>query len=158
MSGAHTDGDVIVFFRKSDVVSAGDVFATDGYPQINVDEGANVNRAISALNRIIDIAVAEFRQQGGTMIIPGHGRLYDETDVVEYRDMLSIVRDRVQMLLKEGKTLEQIKMARPALDYDALYDTMSAGSWTSDMFENAIYRSLTSGSNATAGAKTSGAK
>jgi glyoxylase-like metal-dependent hydrolase (beta-lactamase superfamily II) len=142
VSGGHTDGDVIVFFRGSDVVSAGDVVLTTGYPIINAEHGASVDGAIAALNEIIDIAVAKFRQQGGTLIVPGHGRLYDETDVVEYRDMLVIIRDRVQEAIKKGKTLAQIKAESPTIDYDGVFGANS-GFWTTDMFIDGVYRSLT---------------
>jgi glyoxylase-like metal-dependent hydrolase (beta-lactamase superfamily II) len=142
VSGGHTDGDTIVFFRGSDVVSAGDVVLTTGYPIINAEQGAAVDGAIAALNQIIDIAVAKFRQQGGTMVIPGHGRLYDETDVVEYRDMLVMVRDRIQDAVKKGRTLEQIKADRPTIDFDGVFGA-SSGFWTTDMFIEAVYRSVT---------------
>lgn len=141
IASAHTDGDALVFFRKSDVVSAGDAFVTYSYPRFARDDGATVAGTIAALNRIIDVAVSEFRQQGGTLIIPGHGRLYDETDVVEYRDMISIIRDRVQDSIKKGKTLEQIKAEHPTLDYDGVYGSAS-GPWTTEMFVTAVYEDL----------------
>ena len=141
VGSAHTDGDAIVFFRKSDVVSSGDAFTTTGYPRIKAEDGATVAGTITALNRIIDIAVAEFRQQGGTVVVPGHGRLYDETDVVEYRDMLSIVRDRVENSVKQGKSLEAIRADRPTIEYDGVYGS-DTGSWTTDMFVAAVYHSL----------------
>jgi cyclase len=140
VAAAHTDGDTLVFFRKSDVVSVGDIFGTYGYPRIDKKDGGTVDGTLNALNRIIDIAVAEFRQQGGTIVIPGHGRLCDETDVVEYRDMLSIVRDRVRESVKAGKTLDQVKAERPTLDYDGLLGA-DAGDWTTDMFLTALYES-----------------
>jgi glyoxylase-like metal-dependent hydrolase (beta-lactamase superfamily II) len=138
---AHTDGDVVVFFRGSDVVSAGDILLTTSYPILNLEEGSSIQGAIDALNRIIDITIAEFRQQGGTMVVPGHGRLYDEADVVEYRDMLSILRDRIQDSIQKGKTLEQVKAERPTLEYDGVFGA-TTGFWTPDMFIDAAYRSL----------------
>jgi glyoxylase-like metal-dependent hydrolase (beta-lactamase superfamily II) len=107
---ATGDGDSIVFFRKSDVVVAGDVFSTTSYPVFNRAQGGSVNGVIAALNRIIRITVPTHNQEGGTMVVPGHGRLSDEMDVVEYRNMLTIVRDRIQALLAEGRTLEQVKV------------------------------------------------
>ena len=110
-----------MFFRRSDVIATGDLFITTGYPFIDVANGGNVNGIIDALNRILDITVPSNVEEGGTMIIPGHGRLCDEQDVVEYRDMVTIVRDRIQDDREAGMTLEQVKAARPTLDYDARY-------------------------------------
>jgi glyoxylase-like metal-dependent hydrolase (beta-lactamase superfamily II) len=138
---AHTDGDSIVFFRGSDVVSAGGVIATTRFPSFDPEQGGSVNGSIAALNRILDITVAETRGQGGTIVIPGHGRLYDETDVAEYRDMLTIVRDRVQSGIDAGESLREIMQARPALDYSGIYDA-AGGPWTTDFFIEAIYRDL----------------
>ena len=133
---AHTDGDSIVFFRRSDVISAGDLFTPDRYPGIDLARGGSVNGIISALNRIIQIAIPEDKQEGGTYIIPGHGRLCEEADVVEYRDMVTIVRDRVQDGIKKGRTLEQIKASKPTLDYDTRYGQ-------GDTFIENVYKSLT---------------
>ena len=136
----HTDGDTIVYFRRSDVISAGDLFVTTSYPVIDVAQGGSVQGIIDGLNRILDIAIPENSGEGGTMIVPGQGRLSDESDVVEYRNMVVIVRDRIQDLVKKGMTLEQVKAARPTLDYDFRYGTNR--SWTSDMFIEAIYNEL----------------
>lgn len=138
---AHTDGDTIVFFRKSDVIAAGDVFVTTGYPFIDAARGGHINGIIDALNRIIRLTVPRDKQEGGTMVIPGHGRLTDEADVVEYRDMLTIIRDRIQEMVEKGMTLEQVRAARPTRDYDARYGATS-GFWTTDMFIEAAYRGL----------------
>jgi glyoxylase-like metal-dependent hydrolase (beta-lactamase superfamily II) len=138
---AHTDGDSIVFFRRSDVLSAGDLFLTTTYPVIDVEKGGNIHGVIAALNDILDLAIPKEKQEGGTYVIPGHGRLCDEADVLEYRDMLTIIRDRVQDLIKKGSTLEQVRAARPTLDYDGRYGSTS-GSWTTDTFIEAVYRSL----------------
>ena len=138
---AHTDGDSVVFFRGSDVVSAGDLILTRNFPLFNLTEGGTVNGSIAALNRIIDITVAETRGQGGTTVIPGHGRLYDEADVVEYRDMLSILRDRIQNSIDSGATLRQLKAERPTLDYDGVFGA-STGFWTTDMFIEAAHENL----------------
>jgi cyclase len=138
---AHTDGDSIVFFRRSDVISAGDIFTPGNYPIIDLARGGNVQGVLAGLNRIIDLTVPADKQEGGTYVIPGHGRLCDEADVVEYRDMLTIIRDRVQDLVKKGMTLDQVKAARPTRDYDPLYGATS-GFWTTDMFVEAVYKSL----------------
>jgi glyoxylase-like metal-dependent hydrolase (beta-lactamase superfamily II) len=137
---AHTDGDTIVYFRKSDVISAGDLYVTTSYPVIDTAHGGTVQGVIEGLNRILDIAIPENSGEGGTMIIPGQGRLSDESDVVEYRNMVVMIRDRIQDLVKKGMTLAQVKAARPTLDYDFRYGTNRA--WTTDMFIEAVYNEL----------------
>jgi cyclase len=138
---AHSDGDSLVYFRASDVVSAGDVFSTVHYPVIDLMRGGSVQGVLDALNEIIDIAIPRFNQQGGTRIIPGHGRLCNESDVVEYRDMVTIVRDRIQLMRSKRMTLDQVKAARPTMDYDGVYGA-TAGSWTTEMFIEAVYRTV----------------
>jgi glyoxylase-like metal-dependent hydrolase (beta-lactamase superfamily II) len=138
---AHTDGDSIVFFRRSDVVSAGDIFVTTGYPVIDLQRGGSIQGIIDGLNRILDLTIAKQEVEGGTYVIPGHGRICDQFDVLEYRDMVTIIRDRVQDMIKKNKTLAEIKAARPTEDYDARYGT-SAGSWTTDTFVETVYKSL----------------
>lgn len=140
MPRAHTDGDSIVFFRRSDVVSVGDIFTPDQWPAIDLARGGSVEGTLDALNYILTLTVPERYQDGGTLVVPGHGRISNEADVVEYRNMLTIVRDRVQDLLKKGMTLEQVKAARPARDYETEY--AEPGLWTKDMFVEAVYRSL----------------
>ena len=137
---AHTDGDAIVFFRRSDVIAAGDVFTPDRYPVIDLNEGGSINGLIAGLNLLIELAVPEFNEEGGTIIIPGHGRVCDESDVGDYRDMVTIVRDRIQDLVAKKMTLEQVKAARPTFDYDGVY---ASPTYTGDMFVEAVYRSLT---------------
>ena len=140
---AQTDGDSIVFFRRSDVIATGDLFTTTMYPFIDGAKGGSINGVIAALNRIIDIAIPDHKvQEGGTMIIPGHGRLCDEQDVIEYRDMVTIIRDRIQYMIGKGKTLDQIKAAKPTLDFDPRYGS-ATGAWTTTMFIEQIYRDLT---------------
>ena len=138
---AHTDGDVLVFFRKSDVVSTGDVFVTTSYPVIDTARGGSIGGIVSALNNVIDLTVPERNQMGGTRVVPGHGRICNEADVVEYRDMVTIIRDRVQAMVKKGMTLAQIKAAKPSLEYDGLYGA-TTGAWTTDMFLDAVYRGV----------------
>jgi glyoxylase-like metal-dependent hydrolase (beta-lactamase superfamily II) len=138
---AHTDGDTMVFFRRSDVISAGDIFMTNSYPIVDLKTGGNIQGVIAGLNRIIELSVPADKQEGGTYVIPGHGRLCDQADVVEYRDMTTIIRDRVQDMIKKGMTLEQVKAAKPTRDYDPLYGT-DKGFWTTDMFVEAVYKSL----------------
>ena len=138
---AHTDGDSLVFFRRSDVVSTGDIFTPGNYPVIDLDRGGSFNGLIASLNRIIDLTVPADKQEGGTYVIPGHGRLCDEADVVEYRDMATIIRDRLQDMIKKGMTLEQVKAAKPTRDYDPLYGS-TTGFWTTEKFVEAAYKSL----------------
>jgi cyclase len=138
---AHTDGDSIVYFRGSDVIVAGDIFRMDSYPVIDIERGGNIQGVIDGLNRILDLSIAEFRTEGGTMVIPGHGRLTDSADVAYYRDMVTIIRDRIQDMIKKGMTLQQIKAAKPTIDYDPRYGS-TTGSYTTDMFIEAVYQSL----------------
>jgi cyclase len=138
---AHTDGDLLVFFRKSDVISAGDVYVNTGYPFIDAANGGTINGIIGGLNRILAITVPRDKQEGGTMVIPGHGRIADEADVVEYRDMVTIIRDRVDDMIKKGMTFEQVRAAGPTSDYDGRYGATS-GFWTTDQFVKAVYDTL----------------
>jgi len=138
---AHTDGDTYVLFRKSDVVSTGDLFTMTSYPVIKADEGGSITGTIEALNQIIELLEPEENEEGGTYVIPGHGRICDRNDVVNYRDMATIVRGRIQALIKKGMTLDQVKAAQPTLDYDGLYGSTS-GPWTTDMFVTAVYQEL----------------
>jgi cyclase len=139
---AHSDGDTIVQFRGSDVISAGDVLSTVTYPVFEIAQGGSINGIIAGLNSLLDLAIAEYQTEGGTLIIPGHGRVCDSADLATYRDMVTILRDRIQDMVKRGMTLDQVKAARPTRDYDPRYDV--AG-WTKDQFVEAVYRSLSSG-------------
>jgi len=139
-TGAHTDGDAVVFFRRSDVLVAGDVVDTNRFPVIDVARGGTINGEIAALNRLVDIAIPSVpivSRDAGTLIISGHGRICDQYDVAEYRDMVTIVRDRVRDLKKSGMTLAQVKAASPARGYTRRY-----GSESADKFVEAVYRSL----------------
>jgi glyoxylase-like metal-dependent hydrolase (beta-lactamase superfamily II) len=138
---AHTDGDFIVYFRKSDVIVAGDIYVNTTYPIIDVAHGGGINGLLDGLNDIIDIAVPADKQEGGTLIIPGHGRLADEADVVEFRDMNTIIRDRIQDMKARGKTLDEVRAAKPTFDYDGRYGA-TAGFWTTDKFVDAVYNTL----------------
>jgi glyoxylase-like metal-dependent hydrolase (beta-lactamase superfamily II) len=138
---AHTDGDSVVFFRKSDVVATGDLFTTVMYPFIDVASGGTINGYIKALNAIMDITVPSNVNEGGTMVVPGHGRLSDEQDVIEYRDMATIVRDRIREYVKRGMTLEQVRAKKPTLDFDPRYGS-DTGFWTTAMFVETIYKEM----------------
>ena len=128
-----------MLFRRSDVISAGDVFSTVTYPRIEPRAGGTINGTIRALNHIIDLAVPREKQEGGTFIIPGHGRIADEADVVEYRDMIVIIRDRVQDLMNKGQSFDQIKAAKVSFDYDRRY---SKPEWTGEQFVESIHATL----------------
>ena len=141
---AHTDGDSIVLFRASDVVSTGDIFTPGAYPFIDLEHGGSIQGEIDALNHILELTVPGHTQEAGTYVIPGHGRLCDEADVVEYRDMVVIVRDRVRDMVQKGMTLEQVKAARPSRDYDPAYTSADSAA-TADRFVESIYRSLVAG-------------
>jgi glyoxylase-like metal-dependent hydrolase (beta-lactamase superfamily II) len=142
----HTDGDILVFFRRSDVVASGDLFQTTTYPMIDTARGGTVQGVIDALNRLLDITIPKDKAEGGTYVVPGHGRLADEADVVEYRDMLTIVRDRIQDLIAKGKSLAEVKSAGPTRDYDGRYGA-ATGAWTTDQFIETVYRELSRKAN-----------
>jgi glyoxylase-like metal-dependent hydrolase (beta-lactamase superfamily II) len=144
---AHTDGDVVVFFRRSDVVVAGDILDLTRFPVIDVARGGSIEGEIAALNRLVDLAIPSVpivSREAGTIVIPGHGRLGDQLDVVEYRDMVTIIRDRVRDLRNAGMTLEQITSASPARGYTRRYGSDS-GPWTTNAFIEAIYKTLPHG-------------
>jgi len=137
---AHTDGDSLVYFRGSDVLAVGDVINMTSFPVIDIARGGTVDGLIETLNWILDVCVVEHMMEGGTIVVPGHGRLIDTADAAYYRDMVTIMRDRVRELRKRGMTLEQIKAARPTRDYDGRYGKNPQ--WTPAMFVEAIYRTL----------------
>jgi len=138
---ANTDGDSFVFFRHSEVIAAGNLFSTISYPLVDTTNGGTIQGVIDGLNEILDLSVAEYRSQGGTWIVPGRGRLSDTADVASYRNMLVMIRDRIRDLKKQGKTLEQVKAARPTLDFDGRYGA-TTGPWTTNMFIEAVYKTL----------------
>jgi len=138
---AHTDGDVFVFFRRSDVVAAGDVFSTSGWPIIDLSAGGSYQGTIDALSSLVDLMIPVYGQDGGTLVIPGHGRLSGLGDVLDYREMVIVVGDRLRSMIDAGMTLEQVKAAEPAKDYEPVYGT-STSFWTTDQFIEAAYESL----------------
>ena len=157
LPAAHTDGDTVVFFRKSDVIVAGNIIDTDRFPVIDLAKGGSLKGEIDALNRLIEMAIppgpfiglpngpnASANLQGGTDVLPGHGRIYRQLDVVDYRDMVVIVSDIVQDMVKKNMTLDQVKAARPARAFETLYGATS-GPWTTNDFVEAVYKSLTAG-------------
>ena len=139
---AHTDGDTVVQFRESEVLVAGDILNMTGYPVIDVEKGGTINGLVSALNWLLDMAVVEHMMEGGTIIVPGHGRLTDSADLAYYRDMVTIMRDRVSAAVKKGLTLPQIKAAKLTKDYDGRFGRSTT--YTPDMFIEAIHKTLNS--------------
>jgi cyclase len=138
---AHSDADSIVYFRYSDVIAAGEIYNTVSYPIIDVAHGGTIQGVLDGLSHVLDLGYAEFRSQGGTVILPGRGRLSDIGDVANYRNMVYIVRDRIRDLKQKGRTLEQVKAAKPTMDYDGRWGA-TTGPWTTDMFIDAVYRTL----------------
>src|SRR6185436_11850143 len=121
-AGAVDDSETMVMFRRSDVIATGDSFDMSAFPRIDRANGGTVQGTIEALNLLLDLTVpSKSLQEGGTYLIPGHGRISDEHDLVVYRDMVVIVRDRVRTLLAKKMSLDQVKAARPALDYEGRY-------------------------------------
>jgi glyoxylase-like metal-dependent hydrolase (beta-lactamase superfamily II) len=138
---AHSDADSYIYFRYSDVIATGEIYNTVSYPVIDVEKGGTVDGVINALAQILDTAYPEFRSQGGTIIIPGRGRISDVADIANYRNMVYIIRDRIKDLKKKGRTLEQVKAAKPSLDYDGRWGA-ATGPWTTDMFIEAVYKTV----------------
>ena len=137
---AHTDGDVIVVFRASDVIATGDVYNTTRYPEIDLARGGSIQGVLDALNLVVDLAIPERNQMGGTRVIPGDGRLSNESDVVEYRDMATIIRDRVRDMAADGMSLAEVQASNVSLEYDGLYGADPG--WTREMFLEAVYRGV----------------
>ena len=138
---AHTDGDILVHFRGSDVLVMGDLFVTTHFPVIDLESGGGIDGVIEGLNKALDITVPAYLQEGGTYVIPGHGRVGDEADLVSYRDMALFVRDRVRHMIGQGMSLDAVLEAQPSLDYDLRYNNEDIP-WTTEMFVEAVYRSL----------------
>ncbi len=141
---AHSDSDSLVFFRASDVVAAGDIIDATRFPVIDLANGGGIQGEIDALNHVVELAIRPIPfifSGGGTIVLPGRGRLYDKADAVEYRDMIVIVRDVIQDMLQRGMTLDQVKAAHPAEPYEPQYGAKS-GPWTTDNFVEAVYKSL----------------
>lgn len=136
---AHTDGDSIVFFRRSDLIAAGDVFSTTGYPLIDRQNGGSYAGFVSAVEKLVDIIIPVYGQDGGTLVIPGHGRVSNLGDVLNYREMLIVVGDRIKSMIAAGMTLEQVKAAKPTFDYDPVYGSREGAA---ERFVEATFQSL----------------
>jgi glyoxylase-like metal-dependent hydrolase (beta-lactamase superfamily II) len=138
---AHSDGDLFVYFRRSDVIATGDVFSTSGWPILDLGAGGSYQGTIEALNELIDLMIPVYGQDGGTLVVPGHGRLSGIGDVLDYREMVIVIGDRLKSMIANGMSLEQVKAAEPALDYEPVYGT-STSFWTTEQFLEAAYTSL----------------
>jgi glyoxylase-like metal-dependent hydrolase (beta-lactamase superfamily II) len=141
---AHTDGDTIVFFRRGDVIATGDIIDTTRFPFIDVARGGSLQGEIDALNRLMDLSIHNLPLQwypDRTLLVPGHGHVYDKLDLLEYRDAITVIRDRIQDLIDQGQTLQQVRAANPTLGYRSQYGADS-GPWTTDMFVEVAYNEL----------------
>jgi len=145
MPAAHSDGDSVVFFHRADVIVTGDILDTTRFPVIDVAKGGSIQGEIDALNRIVEMTVPPFPlafQEDRTYVVPGHGFVCDFYDLVEYRSVVLIMRDRIQDLITKGMTLQQVKAADPAKGFKKRYGA-ETGPWTTDMFVEAVFKSLT---------------
>lgn len=144
LRAAHTDADCVVVFRRSDVVVTGGIFTPDRFPVINREEGGSIAGLIDALNRLIAMTVSGVplpSREGGTRIITGSGRLTEQAELVEYRDMVSIVRDRIRQSVEAGKTLQDVLKEDPTQGYNRLYGT-AGGADSATRFVSAVYADL----------------
>ena len=112
---AHTDGDLVVHFRQSDVVHMGDTFFNGSYPFIDVSSGGSADGIVATADRVLALATDK------TKIIPGHGPLASKADLQAYRDLLATVSQRIRDLRRAGKSDADIRAAKPAADFDARY-------------------------------------
>ena len=136
---AIDDANSVVFFRKADVIFAGNLLDTTRYPRIDAVNGGAIEGVINGLTRVIKSAVPGRNATGGTLVIPGHGHLCNQIDVVYYRNMLVIIRDRVRDMVRKGMTLPRVLAAEPTADYEGLYGS-KIGNWTTEMFVSAIFQ------------------
>ena len=144
MPAAHSDGDSVVFFRRADVIVSGDILDTTRFPVIDVAKGGSIQGEIDALNWLVDMTIPPFPlrwREDRTYVIPGHGFVSDYGDLVDYRNVVTIMRDRIQDMVAKGMTLEQVKAADPTKGFRKRYGADS-GSWTTDMFVTAVFNSL----------------
>jgi glyoxylase-like metal-dependent hydrolase (beta-lactamase superfamily II) len=130
---AHTDGDVIVWFRHANVVHMGDTFFNGRYPLVDLASGGSIDGFIAAADRVLAMADAN------TKIIPGHGPLGDRAALQSFRAMLVTVRDRIKQAVAAGRTLEQVQAAKPTAEFDAVWGN---GRITPTMFVEVLYQDL----------------
>jgi glyoxylase-like metal-dependent hydrolase (beta-lactamase superfamily II) len=143
--GAHSDSDSMVLFRKADVIATGDILDLRQFPVIDTAKGGSIQGELDALNRLLTEFVVPNMPQvlkpGRTLVVPGHGYVSDYGEVVEYRDMVTVIRDIIQEMVNKGMTLQQVKAANPTRGYRGRYGKDS-GPWTTDRFVEAIYNGL----------------
>lgn len=138
-ASANTDGQLILLFRQSDVIIAGDVVDMTGYPIIDTTRGGTIDGELTALNRVIDMAVPGNQADGGTLIVPGHGRLCDQADVVLYKNMLTVIRNTVQFYKNQGKSLDEVLALKLTEGYDQRWGN---GPSSPRDFVTAVYQTL----------------
>ena len=129
----HTDGDLWVYFNKADVLALGDTFWNGYYPFIDNDDGGGINGAIHWADEALKFS------SDHTVIVPGHGPVGDRAQLREFRDMLVAVRDNVQALKKQGKSLDEVIAAKPTAAYDAKFGGFVIGP---DFFTKLVYVGL----------------
>ena len=139
---AVDETNLVVHFRRSDVIATGDIFRLDRYPTIDLEHGGSIDGILAALNWLIDLAVTDKLGEGGTLLVPGHGRIADEGDLLRYRDMLTVIRDRVAVMIERGHSLREIRRMGLTLEYESRWGRDSA--WTGEDFITAVYESLRS--------------
>ena len=142
--GAVSDGDVIVHFRRADVIATGDIVDLRRFPVIDAAKGGSIQGELDALNRLLDLTVPPMPlvlKPGRTLVVPGHGRISDYGELVDYRDMVTTIKDIIEDMIKKGMTLEQVKAANPTAGYRKRYGS-DTGAWTTDMFVEAIYNGV----------------
>jgi glyoxylase-like metal-dependent hydrolase (beta-lactamase superfamily II) len=145
-TGAVSDGDVLVHFRRADVIAVGDIIDLRHFPMIDPKKGGSIQGELEALNRLLELTVPAMPlvlKPGRTLLVPGHGPVADYAELVEYRDMVTTIKDIIEDQIKKGMTLEQVKAANPTAGYRARWGA-DAGEWTTDMFVEAIYNGLKS--------------
>jgi cyclase len=130
---AHTDGDAIVHFTKSDVIHMGDVFFNKLYPFIDTSSGGRVEGVVAAVERALELAGPS------TKIIPGHGPLASRADLQAYRDMLAAISGRIREQVRAGRSLEQVIEAKPTAEFDAAW---GKGFLTPARFTEMLYKNL----------------
>jgi cyclase len=130
---AHTDGDTMVYFPNANVIMTGDYYRSVGYPNIDRANGGTLKGLLAAFDLTIE------RAAPATKIIPGHGAMVEETAVMAHRDMVIAIRDRVAILIKQGKTQAEVIAAKPQADYDA--KVLQPGT-TGDRFVGQVYAEL----------------
>ena len=142
--GAVSDGDVLVHLRSADVIATGDIVDLRHFPAIDPAKGGSIQGELDALNRLLELTVPPMPlvlKPGRTLVVPGHGRVSDYGELVDYRDMVTTIKDIVEDMVKKGMTLEQVKAANPTAGYRGRYGADS-GPWTTEMFVEAIYNGL----------------